>query len=42
MFNGIIYNTGNVIKINKRSKGINIFLKSKIKLSKINRHVNCV
>ena len=32
MFNGIIYNTGNVIKINKRSKGINIFLKSKIKL----------
>ena len=32
MFNGIIYNTGDVIKINKRSKGINIFLKSKIKL----------
>ena len=29
MFNGIIYNTGNVIKINKRSKGINIFFKIK-------------
>ena len=33
MFNGIIYNTGRVIKINKRSKGINLFLKSKIKLN---------
>ena len=32
MFNGIIYNTGRVIKINKRSKGINLFLKSNIKL----------
>ena len=34
MFNGIIYNTGRVIKINKRSKGINLFLKSNIKLKK--------
>ena len=34
MFNGIIFNKGNVIKILKRSKGINIFIKSNIKLSK--------
>ena len=34
MFNGIIFNRGNVKKILKRSKGINIFIKSNIKLSK--------
>ena len=34
MFNGIIYNVGKVIRINKRSKGINLFLKSNLKLYK--------
>ena len=34
MFNGIIFNKGNVKKILKRSKGINIFIKSNVKLSK--------
>ena len=34
MFNGIIYNQGLVTKIKKRPKGINIFIKSKFKLSK--------
>ncbi len=34
MFNGIIFNKGNIKKIQKRSKGINIFIKSDIKLSK--------
>ena len=34
MFNGIIFNKGLVKKILKRSKGINIFIKSDIKLSK--------
>ena len=34
MFNGIIFNKGNLKKILKRSKGINIFIKSNIKLSK--------
>ena len=34
MFNGIIFNKGIIKKILKRSKGINIFVKSKIKLSK--------
>jgi riboflavin synthase len=33
MFNGIIYNQGNVKKIIKRSKGINIFLKSDLKIN---------
>ena len=33
MFNGIIYNLGIVTKIQKRPKGINIFIKSKLKLS---------
>ncbi len=36
MFNGIIYNTGTIKKIHKRRKGINLFLKSDIKLSKKN------
>ena len=34
MFNGIIFNQGIVIKVKKRDKGINIFIKSKIRLSK--------
>ena len=34
MFNGIIYNQGFVSKITKRSKGINLFIKSKLKISK--------
>jgi len=34
MFNGIIFNKGIVKKILKRSKGINIFIQSRIKLSK--------
>ena len=34
MFNGIIFNKGIVKKILKRPKGINIFIKSNIKLSK--------
>ena len=33
MFNGIIYNLGVVTKVQKRPKGINIFIKSKLKLS---------
>ena len=33
MFNGIIYNQGIITKIIKRPKGINIFVKSKIKVS---------
>ncbi len=34
MFNGIIFNKGQVTKISKRSKGINIFISSDLKLSK--------
>ena len=33
MFNGIIFNKGSIEKISKRSKGINIFVKSDLKLS---------
>ena len=33
MFNGIIFNKGLVTRILKRPKGINIFVKSNIKLS---------
>ena len=33
MFNGIIFNQGSVSKIDKRSKGINIFIKSNLKLT---------
>jgi riboflavin synthase len=33
MFNGIIFNQGVVTKITKRSKGINIFVKSNLKLN---------
>ncbi len=34
MFNGIIYNTGKIFKIVKRKKGINLFVKSLIKVTK--------
>ena len=34
MFNGIIFNQGTVKKISKRKKGINLFLKSNIRLNK--------
>ena len=34
MFNGIIFNKGIVNKIEKRKKGINLFLRSNIKISK--------
>ena len=34
MFNGIIFNKGTVTKIEKRKKGINLFLQSGIKLSR--------
>ena len=34
MFNGIIFNKGLITKISKRSKGINIFVKSDLKLNK--------
>ena len=33
MFNGIIFNKGLITKISKRSKGINIFVKSNLKLT---------
>ena len=36
MFNGIIYNTGIIKRIQKRTKGINLFLKSEINLTKKN------
>ncbi len=36
MFNGIIFNQGIIKKINKRQKGIDIFIKSNLKLSKKN------
>ena len=36
MFNGIIYNQGIVTKIIKRPKGLNIFIKSNLKVSKNN------
>ena len=36
MFNGIIYNKGKICKIKRRTKGINLFLKSSIKLSNNN------
>jgi riboflavin synthase len=34
MFNGIIYNQGTVTKIVKRPKGLNLFVKSNLKISK--------
>ena len=43
MFNGIIYKTGKISKIDKRKDGINIFLHSLIKLSKkdIGKSISC-
>ena len=43
MFNGIIFNKGVVVNISKRSKGINVFLKSNLKLSKkdIGMSISC-
>ena len=40
MFNGIIFNQGVVTKINKREKGINIFIKSDLRLSNNNLGVS--
>ena len=40
MFNGIIFNQGRIVKISKTANGINLFLKSKIKLSKKNLGVS--
>ena len=34
MFNGIIFNQGLITKFEKRSKGINIFINSNLKLTK--------
>jgi len=36
MFNGIIYNQGIITKVIKRPKGLNIFIKSNLKVSKKN------
>ena len=33
MFNGIIFNQGNIVKISKRMNGINIFIKSNLGLT---------
>ena len=33
MFNGIIYNQGTITKIIKRPKGLNIFVKSNVKVT---------
>ena len=33
MFNGIIFNKGKIYKIHKRNNGVNLFLKSKIKIN---------
>ena len=43
MFNGIIYNQGVIKKILRRNKGINIFLKSNLKLKKnsIGMSISC-
>ena len=40
MFNGIIFNQGVVTKIEKRKKGINIFIQSDLKLNKKNLGVS--
>ena len=34
MFNGIIYNKGKVYKIEKRKSGLNLFIKSNLKITK--------
>ena len=40
MFNGIIFNQGVVTKILKREKGINLFIKSNLKLNSNNLGVS--
>ena len=40
MFNGIIFNKGQISKIIKRPKGINLFIKSNLKLKKIDLGVS--
>ncbi len=40
MFNGIIFNKGKVYKIIKRPRGVNLFLKSSIKLSKKDKGIS--
>ena len=40
MFNGIIFNKGIVKKIQKRPKGINIYIKSDLKITKKILHEN--
>ncbi len=43
MFNGIIYKTGTISKIDKRKDGINIFFDTSIKLSvnDIGKSISC-
>ena len=43
MFNGIIFNKGEITKISKRKKGINIFIKSNLKISssKLGISISC-
>jgi len=36
MFNGIIYNQGNIERITKRARGVNIFIKSNLKINNNN------
>ena len=36
MFNGIVHNTGKIYKLKKRPRGINLYLKSSLKLKKKN------
>ncbi len=40
MFNGIIFNKGQIVKILKRSKGINIFIKTDLNLTKKNMGIS--
>ena len=42
MFNGIIYNQGTITKIIKRTKGLNIFVKSNIKVSNKDMGLSCL
>ena len=36
MFNGIIFNKGKINRIKKRAKGVNLFIKSSLKVSNKN------
>ena len=42
MFNGIIFNQGQIVKIVKRPKGINIFVKTDLNLKKEHRRIYLV